>query len=62
MSKRGQKSPSKVRMMAMALVDESGLRWEFDTSFGKRINPSEEYDAGIYRRGPDEIAVISLIH
>ena len=108
MSKRGQKPPPKVRMMAMALVDESGLRWEFDTSLGysngralsefverpgvkrvllqrdrdvsditanstkrrelleledgKHINPSDEYDAGIYRRGPDEIAVISLIH
>ncbi|MBH0099686.1 hypothetical protein I6E68_11120 [Salinibacterium sp. NSLL150] len=108
MSKRGQNSPSKVRMMAMALVDESGLRWEFDTSLGysngralsefverlgvkrvllqrdrdvsditanstkrrellkpedgKRTSPSDEYNAGIYRRGRDEIAVISLLH
>lgn len=108
MNKRGQKSPPKVRMMTLALVDEGGLRWEFDTSLGysngralsefvgrpgvrrvllqrdrdvsditanttkrrelleledgKRINRSDEYNAGIYRRGPDEIAVISLLH
>ncbi|MBH0024757.1 hypothetical protein [Salinibacterium sp. SWN248] len=28
---------------------------------GKPIDPSDEYSAGIYRREPDEIAVISRI-